>query len=375
MAHHNQAYGQCANYRNIASMNGVRLTFWIVLISVTVQAQSAVTGVTVPIDLLKKHVYLLTSDSLQGRETGKQGQREAAGYCTQVFRKSHLAAVFRKDSTIFSFQQTYPFISSEIMPYGMVRQDARRAERSTMSVYKRYELTDAPANHRDSVAAFYGQNVAGLHIGTDLKQELVIVSAHYDHLGRVDGQVYPGADDNASGTASVLSIAATFDSLARAGIRSRRSVLFVLFSGEEGGLIGSSYFVANFPMPLNPIICDLNIDMVGRVDDAHRKKPDYCYIIAGLKDDTLRKTVAKANRQSVGLELSRAYDTESDPHQYFYRSDHYNFAKRGIPVLFFMDGEHPDYHKPTDTADRINYEVLQKRATLVFQTAWLMAND
>ena len=356
-------------------MNGVRLTFWMVLISIAVRAQPPISGVTVPIDLLKKHVYLLASDSLQGRETGKPGQREAAGYCTRVFRQSRLSPVFRKDSAIFSFQQTYPFISTEITPYGMVRQDARRIGRSTTSVYKRYELTDAPANHRDSASSFYGQNVAGLLIGTDLKHELVIISAHYDHLGRVNGQAYPGADDNASGTASVLSIAATFDSLARVGIRPRRSILFVLFSGEEGGLIGSLYFVANFPMPLNPIVCDLNVDMVGRIDNAHRKKPDYCYLIAGPKDDILREAVARANQQSINLELSRDFDTQSDPHQYFYRSDHYNFAKQGIPVLFFTNGEHPDYHKPTDTADRINYELLQKRATLVFQTAWLMAND
>ena len=356
-------------------MKAIYLFLLVLIASPFVRAQSAVTGVMVPVGLLKKHVYLLASDSLQGRETGKQGQHEAAGYCTQVFRMSHLSPVFRQDSVIVSFQQTYPFMSTEITPYGSIREDARRMGRPMASTYKRYELTAPPLTHRDSVAASYGHNVAGLHIGTDLKQELVIISAHYDHLGRVNGQVYPGADDNASGTASVLGIAATFDSLARQGIRPRRSILFVLFSGEEGGLVGSNYFVAHFPMPLNPIVCDLNADMMGRVDRAHPKQPNYCYIIAGPKDDTLRTAVTRANQHSVNLELDRAHDTADDPSQYFYRSDHYNFARLGVPVLFFTNGEHPDYHQSTDTADRINYELLQKRATLVFHTAWLLANE
>ncbi|MBO0952069.1 M28 family metallopeptidase [Fibrella forsythiae] len=339
-------------------------------------AQTDLSQVRVSVGLLKKHVYALASDSLQGRETGQQGQRDAALYCSRVFTKSRLTPIFRLDSARFSYRQTYPFISTAITPYGaMSAPYGKRTGQSADMVVNRFELVQIPKNRQDSLQVSYGQNVAGLLIGTDLKKEFVIVSAHYDHLGRKRGVLYPGADDNASGTASVLSIAATFDSLARLGIRPRRSILFALFSGEEGGLIGSQYFVWNFPFSLSQIACDLNIDMVGRVDAEHRKKPDYCYLIAGPRDKTLRQVVDQANTQSVNMVLNRDYDTEYDPNQYYYRSDHYNFGKEGIPVIFFMDGTHPDYHRPSDTADKINYEVLQKRATLVLQTAWLLANQ
>ncbi len=150
----------------------------------------------------------------------------------------------------------------------------------------------------------------------------------------------------------------------------------MLFSGEEGGLLGSSYFVYNSPIPLPQLVGDLNVDMVGRVDDAHRKKPDYCYLLTNKEGQKLRQIAEQANAQSVKLAINEGgYDTVSDPEQFFYRSDHYNFAKKGVPALFFTNGSHIDYHKITDTADRINYEALAKRATLVFQTAWVLANQ
>lgn len=334
-------------------------------------SQKAVNKVTVPVDLLKKHVYLLASDSLQGRGTGQQGQREAALYCSRNFTRSRLTPIFRLDSARFSYRQTYPFRLTAITPYGITaRSDGKRAGQT----FNRYELANDPVNRQDSLQVSYGQNVAGLLIGTDLKKEFVVISAHYDHLGREGGVIYPGADDNASGTAAVLGIAATFDSLSRLGIRPRRSLLFVLFSGEEGGLIGSQYFIGNFPFSLDQIVCDLNIDMVGRVDKAHKKSPDYCYIIGGPTNKPLRRVVEEANEQSINIELNREYDNEYDQNQYYYRSDHYNFGRLGIPVMFFMDGNHPDYHRTSDTADKINYTVLQKRATLVFQAAWRVAN-
>jgi Zn-dependent M28 family amino/carboxypeptidase len=239
---------------------------------------------------------------------------------------------------------------------------------------KRSELSNPPSANDNTGEILFAHNVGGLLVGSDLKNEIVIVSAHYDHLGKNGNLIYHGADDNASGTASVLAIAAAFDSLAQQGIRPRRSVLFVLFSGEEGGLIGSKYFVAASPFAMSQIMCDLNVDMVGRMDHAHRKKPDYCYLITGKSDKALKQTIEVANQRSVKLNLDYRYDSENDPSQFYYRSDHYNFSKQGIPIAFFMDGEHPDYHQPSDTADKINYSVLQKRATLVFQAAWMMAN-
>ncbi len=332
-------------------------------------AQPAISRVTVSDSLLKQHVFTLASDSFEGRETGTNGQLKAGLYCTQAFRLSHLLAAFRLDSIRGSFRQTYAFTTTEVAIFG-----SSRTYGSAPPTYKKHELVPLPLTKEDSSRVKLGHNVAGLFVGTDLKQEVVVVSAHYDHLGRIGRRIYPGADDNASGAATVLSVASVFDSLAQQGIRPRRSILFLLFSGEEGGLLGSDYFVHNSPISLKQIVCDLNVDMVGRVDSQHRKKRNYCYLIAGREDHALRKAAETANQQSIRMELDYAYDTETDPNQYFYRSDHYNFAKFGIPILFFMDGGHADYHQPSDTADKINYEVLQKRATLVFQTAWLVAN-
>ncbi|QMW01101.1 M28 family peptidase [Spirosoma foliorum] len=337
---------------------------------VKVCAQVDVSKVLVSDSLLKKHVYLLASDSLQGRETGKQGQRDAALYCTRLFRQSHLISAFRLDSVRGSYRQTFPFTITEVAMFGTMR------ERSTVSgTYKRHELAPWPLTAKDSSQVLFGDNIGGFVIGTDLKREVVVVSAHYDHLGNAGGRTFHGADDNASGTASVLAIAAVVDSLVQQGVRPRRSILFVLFSGEEGGLLGSDFFMGNSPIPRGQYICDLNVDMVGRIDDAHRKKPNYCYLLTDNDGTALRKTAEAVNQQSVNLVLNKGgYDTDNDPMRFFERSDQYNFAKTGIPALFFTSGEHYDYHKPSDTADKIAYDMLQKRATLVFQTAWRVAN-
>lgn len=332
--------------------------------------QHDVTRVGVSASLLKKHVFRLASDSLQGRQTGTVGQLQAAFYCIRSFRQSHLYSVFRIDSVQGSFRQTYPFSSTRVARFGSMRPSSLGPV-----AYNQYELLPPPNTATDSSRALYGDNIAGLLIGTDLKQEVVVLSAHYDHLGQSGEQIFHGADDNASGTAAVLGVAAVFDSLTQRGIRPRRSILFVLFSGEEGGLFGSRYFVQNSPIPLRQLVCDLNADMVGRVDEAHRKRPGYCYLITDSQGSGLLTTAELANRQSVGLSLNQGgYDTMNDPERHFFRSDHYNFASVGIPILLFTSGGHPDYHQPSDTADKIRYDVLQKRATLLFQTAWRVAN-
>lgn len=339
------------------------LLFYCLLYSVQNVAQDTISSVLVSEVLLKKHVYTLASDSLQGRQTGTIGQFKAADYCVGAFKENHLLPVFQLDSLRWTFLQKYWFTPALVSYFGRMAVTAKRSE-----------LSNPPTTNEENSQILFAHNVGGLLVGTDLKNEIVIVSAHYDHLGKKDNLIYHGADDNASGTASVLAIAAAFDSLAQRGIHPRRSILFLLFSGEEGGLIGSKYFVATSPFAMSQIICDLNVDMVGRTDFKHRKKPDYCYLISGKKDNELRQIIKTANQKSVNIHLDNSYDSENDPSQFYYRSDHYNFAKQGIPIAFFMDGEPPDYHQPSDSADKINYDVLQKRATLVFQTAWMMAN-
>ena len=333
------------------------------LYSIQSVAQDTISSVLVSEVLLKKHVYTLASDSLQGRQTGTIGQYKAADYCVKTFKDNHLLPVFQLDSLWWTFLQKYYFIPALVSYFGRMTVTAKRSE-----------LSNPPLANDDTNQILFAHNVGALLVGSDLKNEIVIVSAHYDHLGKNGNLIYNGADDNASSTASVLAMAAAFDSLAQQGIRPRRSILFLLFSGEEGGLIGSKYFVAASPFDMNQIICDLNVDMVGRTDLKHRKRPDYCYLITGKSDKELKQTIEVANQKSVNLNLDYRYDSENDPSQFYYRSDHYNFAKQGIPIAFFMDGEHPDYHQPSDSADKINYIVLQKRATLVFQSAWMMAN-
>lgn len=329
-------------------------------------AQQAMSSLRVSESLLKQHVFVLASDSLQGRQTGTVGQLKAAKYCAQQLKESHLQPFFPIDSTQSSFWQRYYFINERFIP--VLPNNA-----TLIGTYQRMSLVPPPSGN-DSLRRYVAHNIGGLLIGTTRPQEIVVVSAHFDHLGQANQQIFHGADDNASGTAAVLAMATVFDSLAQAGMRPQRSILFLLFSGEEGGLIGSSHFVQNTPVGLDKFVANLNIDMIGRTDKWHRRKPNYCYLITGGKESPLREMVMSANAASMGLEIETDFDTQYDVKRYFYRSDHYNFAKNNIPIAFFFDGEHSDYHQPSDTAEKIDYALLQKRATLIFQVAWQVAN-
>ncbi|QJD80827.1 M28 family peptidase [Spirosoma rhododendri] len=323
--------------------------------------------------MLRKHVYTLASDSLLGRKTGTIGQHKAVAYCTYAIRTCHLFAPFPIDSTRLSHRQTFPITIKPIATYGPP--SGLHSDRAYVPTEKQAELVNRPMSRRDSSRALFGINVGGVIPGTDLKREIIVLSAHYDHLGASGGRIFHGADDNASGTAAVLGVAAVFDSLAQLGIRSRRTVLFMLFSGEEDGLLGSAYFINHSPVDPRRILYNLNADMIGRVDAAHRNAPDYCYVITDSNGNGLKQIVETVNAQTVGLQLNQGgYDAVDDPDNHFQRSDQYNFALAGIPALLFSNGEHSDYHRPTDTAKKIRYDVLQKRATLLFQVAWALAN-
>ncbi len=219
------------------------------------------------------------------------------------------------------------------------------------------------------------ENVLGMIPGTDKKNEYIMVTAHYDHIG-VDGEeINNGADDDGSGTVTVLEIAQAFAQARADGHGPRRSVVFMTVSGEEKGLLGSKYYVTHPVIPLANTITDLNIDMVGRIDPAHEADPNYIYLIGSDKlSTTLHAVSEQVNAKYSGLELDYKYNAESDPNRFYYRSDHYNFAKNNIPVIFYFNGTHADYHKPTDTVEKINFELMEKRARLIFHTAWEIAN-
>jgi Zn-dependent M28 family amino/carboxypeptidase len=218
-------------------------------------------------------------------------------------------------------------------------------------------------------------NVLGFLPGTDLKDEIVVVSAHYDHLGIIGGEVYNGADDDGSGTVGMLSIAQAFAKAARSGHGPRRSLLFLANTGEEKGLLGSEYYTDHPVLPLANTVTDLNIDMIGRTDVAHEGKPNYVYVIGSDKlSSQLHEALQTANRQHGNIDLDFRFNDPADPNRFYYRSDHYNFAKKGIPVAFFFNGVHADYHEASDEISKIEFDKLEARARLVFFLAWDLAN-
>jgi len=222
---------------------------------------------------------------------------------------------------------------------------------------------------------FSTENVLGYVEGSDKKNELLVVSAHHDHLGIHDGKVFNGADDDGSGTSAIINIAEAFAKAKQEGHGPRRSLLFLSVTGEEEGLYGSEYY-ANHPVfPLASTVADLNVDMVGRTDPEHEGKPDYVYVIGSDKLASQLKVINEAqNKQYTQLDLDYKFDDPNDPNRFYYRSDHYNFAVKKVPVAFFFNGVHADYHEETDEIGKIQFDKLEKRARLVFHTAWELAN-
>ncbi len=220
------------------------------------------------------------------------------------------------------------------------------------------------------------ENVAGLLEGSDKKEEIVVVTAHLDHIGvNPDGQINNGADDDGSGVVSVLEIAEAFSKAKKDGNGPRRSILFMMVTGEEKGLLGSSYYSENPLFPLENTVANLNIDMVGRVDEAHKDDHKYVYVIGADKlSSELHMIGEEVNTQHIGYTLDYTFNDPNDPNRFYYRSDHYNFAKKGIPVAFYFTGVHEDYHRPGDTVDKILFDKQAPIVKLVFYTAWELAN-
>jgi hypothetical protein len=227
------------------------------------------------------------------------------------------------------------------------------------------------------------QNVAGILEGSDpkLKDEYVVFSAHYDHLKTEEGgEVYNGADDDGSGTASVLEIAQAF----ALGPRSKRSVLIMFHTGEEIGLFGSKFNTDYEPVvPLEKLVADLNIDMIGRsrpegdTDSRDKELTDKnsVYIIGADKLSTeLNKISEQTNADTARMNFNYTYNDVNHPEGFYYRSDHYNYAKHGIPIIFYFTGVHRDYHRPTDDVDKIDFEKMERIDRMVFATGWRIAN-
>lgn len=224
---------------------------------------------------------------------------------------------------------------------------------------------------------FEAANILALLPGSDpaLSHEVVVITSHYDHIGVVDGKINNGADDDGSGTVTVLEIAEAFMHAANEGNGPKRSVLFMNVVGEEKGLLGSEWYSDNPVYPLENTVANLNIDMIGRVDEAHSGNDNYIYLIGSDKLSTeLHSISEKANEDFVGLELDYTFNAPGDPNRFYYRSDHYNFAKHNIPVIFYFSGVHEDYHGPGDDFEKIMYHKTAKVGRLVFHTALELSN-
>ena len=300
---------------------------------------------------LEKHLTILSSDSLEGRETGKKGQKMAAEYL-----KNH-------------------FINIGIPPYKKNKYFQKFKVKSDRHVCKCEDCdTDFIKKIFKKNKIIRGENVLGYIEGSDLKDELIIITAHYDHLGKHDTLLFNGADDDGSGTVAIMEIAEAFMLAKRDGKGPRRSILIMPVSGEEKGLLGSKYYTDNPVFPLKKTIANLNIDMIGRIDNMHLDG-NYVYLIGSdMLSKELHNISEEINKKHIGLELDYTYNTDDDPHRYYYRSDHYNFAKNNIPVIFYFNGVHEDYHKTTDTIEKIDFNKIEKITRFVFLTAWELAN-
>jgi len=289
---------------------------------------------------LGNHLFTYASDEFEGRETGEPGQKMAVEYLKNFYKSQNIISPIGGDDY---FQE---------VPAEWINKNTRRG------------------TYKDS------ENVVAFIEGSEKPEEIVVISAHLDHEGVKNGKVYNGADDDGSGTVAMLEIAEAFKLAVKAGKGPKRSILFLHVTGEEKGLLGSKYYTDVDPIfPLENTVCDLNIDMIGRTDSRHKADPNYVYLIGSDKLSTELHTISEAmNKKYTNINLDYKYNDENDPNRFYYRSDHYNFVKNNVPIIFYFNGTHVDYHKPTDTPDKINYELLENRTKLVFHTAWEVAN-
>lgn len=288
---------------------------------------------------LGKHLFIYASDEFEGRLTGEPGQKKAVNYLRDFYKKIGIPS----PKGVENYFQPVPSDYLSKNSRGLKLKDS--------------------------------ENVLAFIEGSEKPEEIIVISAHLDHEGIKDGKIYNGADDDGSGTVAVLKIAEAFKMAKDAGKGPKRSILFLHVTGEEKGLLGSKYYVENPIFPLANTVTNLNIDMIGRIDDRHKDNPNYVYLIGSDKLSTDLHNISEAvNKKYMNISLDYKYNDDNDPNRFYYRSDHYNFAKHGIPVIFYFNGTHADYHQPTDTPDRINYDLLENRSRLIFLTAWEVAN-
>ncbi len=293
---------------------------------------------TITADNLKTHLTVIASDEMEGRETGSVGQKKAGQYLINQYKSQQIP--FPKGAT--DYYQKIPA--------------------AYLNATRNENLPDS-------------ENIWAYIEGSEKPNEIVVVSAHYDHVGIKNGEVYNGADDDGSGTVALLEIAKAFEIAKKEGHGPKRSILILHVTGEEHGLHGSRFYSENPLFPLANTITDINIDMIGRRDELHKDSNNYVYLIGSdyLSTD-LYNICEEANKKYINLFLDYKFNDRADSNRFYYRSDHYNFAKNGIPSVFLFNGVHADYHKASDEVDKIEFDTLAKRTQLAFAIAWELAN-
>lgn len=283
---------------------------------------------------LKENLYVYASDYFQGRETGTVGQRRAVDFLQNFYSTQGIEEAKGTDNYAQPMKLNIKGVEVET------------------------------------------ENVAAIIKGSKFPEEYIVISSHLDHIGIKNGEINNGADDDGSGTVALLEIAEAFKMAADVGQGPKRSLIFLHVTGEEKGLLGSSYYAKNPLYPLTQTMTNLNVDMIGRTDPKREDKdPNYIYLIgADRLSQDLHDISEATNTKYTQFKLDYTFNEEKDPNRFYYRSDHYNFAKNNIPVIFYFSGTHEDYHKPGDTPDKIMYDLLAKRTQLIFYTAWELAN-
>lgn len=302
----------------------------------------------------------MMDDALFQAYSGFFKRREESG------NGSRLSLPAKKDAEA----EMYFFLISEKMGKALVKNISKSEKVAAVA-------TQFKMNVKSSSESKPSENVAAIIKGSEKPDEYVIISSHLDHIGVTpEGEVYNGADDDGSGTVAMLEMAEAFKTAAEKGHGPKRSIIFLHVTGEERGLLGSRYYADHDPLvPLENTVADLNIDMIGRVNPKREGDRNYIYLIGSDRLSTdLHNISEEANQEFMNIELDYEYNDENDPNRFYFRSDHYSFAKHNIPVIFYFNGTHPDYHQISDTPDKIQYDLLQNRAQLIFHTAWKLAN-
>ena len=318
-------------------------------------------------------------------KVAKKNKAKAVLFISEKFEKDYGTYEHRindEDLNLLIKEDQVPFfyinkeICKKIFGKNKIKKLKNKITKTKKPINKKIKknLSIATKNSEKIITA---KNILAYIEGSDpkLKEEIIVITAHYDHIGIIDGKIYNGADDNGSGTAGLLEIAAAFQLAKKMGLEFKRSILFFPNSAEEKGLLGSYYYVENPVFPLNKTIACLNVDMIGRMDKFHQNDSNYVYLIGSDKLSTdLHNTSEYSNKKYVNLDLDYTFNNPNDPNRFYYRSDHYNFAKKNIPSIFYFSGVHKDYHKHTDTMEKLVYEKIEKITKLIFYTAWELSN-